>query len=187
MTQWKRAGSILSAAIVFAGATLVRAPEAEAHGRGGRGRVHVGGFYGFAPYFGFGFSPFYYPYGYPYWGYPGFYLQPEGGVDMNVAMMAGWGAVDLEVKPNRADVWVDGRYVGEARDLDGYPSYLWLEQGVHHLAVYKGGYTTFEEDVDVQRGMKKELKVRLEKGESLPPGPKPVDKDKKTEKSDKTD
>ena len=34
-------------------------------------------------------------------------------------------------KPDRADVWVDGKYVGEARDLDGYPSYLWLEKGPH--------------------------------------------------------
>ena len=36
---------------------------------------------------------------------------------MNAAMIAGFGAVELNVKPNRADVWVDGRYVGEARDL----------------------------------------------------------------------
>jgi hypothetical protein len=25
--------------------------------------------------------------------------------------------------------WVDGKYVGEARDVDGYPSYLWLADG----------------------------------------------------------
>ncbi len=37
-------------------------------------------------------------------------------------MIAGFGAVDVDAKPNRADVWVDGKYVGEARDLDGYPS-----------------------------------------------------------------
>jgi hypothetical protein len=39
--------------------------------------------------------------------------------------------------------------------------------------VYKGGYARFEEDVEVQRGYRKELKVRLEKGESQAPGLKP--------------
>jgi len=177
MTHWNRAGSILVVAIGLAGTALLPLPRAaEAHGRGGfggRGFVYFGGFYGFNPYFGFGFGPYWGP----YWGaYPGPYYRPEGGVDMNVAMMAGWGAVDLDVKPNRADVWVDGRYIGEARDLDGYPSYLWLEHGAHKLAIYKGGYLTFEGDVDVQRGMKSEVRVRLEKGDSPPPGPKPEEK-----------
>jgi hypothetical protein len=103
---------------------------------------------------------------------------------MNYAMMAGFGAVELNVKPNRADVWVDGKYVGEARDLDGYPSYLWLADGGHKLAVYKGGYKAFEEEISAQRGMKTELKIRLEPGESAPPGTKPGDKadDEKREK-----
>jgi hypothetical protein len=95
---------------------------------------------------------------------------------MNYAMMAGFGAVELNVKPNRADVWVDGKYVGEARDLDGYPSYLWLADGEHKLAVYKGGYRTFEEEIGVQRGMKTAIKIRLEPGDSAPPGTKPADK-----------
>jgi hypothetical protein len=131
--------------------------------------VVVGGFYhpwyGFGPYWGWGWGP-----------YPWAYYGPQGGVDMNMAMMSGYGAVDLNVKPNRADVWVDGKYVGEARDLDGYPSYLWLADGAHKLAVYKGGYRTFEEEIAVNRGMKTELKIRLEPGESQPPGPMPAGK-----------
>ncbi|HSB60732.1 MAG TPA: hypothetical protein VLI67_03365, partial [Vicinamibacteria bacterium] len=144
MTHWKRAGSILAVAIGLAGTALL--PQAaEAHGRGrggfgGRGGAYFGGFYGFSPFFGYGFGPYWAP----YWGpYAGPYFRPEGGVDMNAAMIAGFGAVDLDVKPGQAEVWVDGRYVGEARDLDGYPSYLWLEQGAHKLAIYKGGYLTF--------------------------------------------
>jgi hypothetical protein len=133
--------------------------------------VVVGGlyhpWYGFGPYWGWGWG----------WGpYPWAYYGPQGGVDMNMAMMSGYGAVDLNVKPNRADVWVDGKYVGEARDLDGYPSYLWLADGAHKLAVYKGGYRTFEEEIAVNRGMKTELKIRLEPGESQPPGPMPAGK-----------
>jgi hypothetical protein len=161
----------MAVAVALTGALAFQTPEAEAHGRaGGRRVVYVGGgfynpWFGFGPYWGWGWGP------YP-WGYYG----PAGGVDMNMAMMAGYGAVELNVKPNRADVWVDGKWVGEARDLDGYPSYLWLADGAHKLAVYKGGYKTFEEEIAVSRGMKTEIKLRLELGDSPPPGPKPADK-----------
>jgi hypothetical protein len=104
---------------------------------------------------------------------------------MGAAMIAGMGAVELNVKPNRADVWVDGKYVGEARDLDGYPSYLWLAEGEHRLAVHKGGFLVFDEPINVQRGMKTQIKLKMQPGDSPPPGPKPVAKssgdDKKPE------
>ena len=120
--------------------------------------------YGWGPYGGWG----------PY--YPGY---PAGGVDMNYAMMSGIGAVELNVKPNRADVWVDGRYAGEARDLDGYPTYLWLADGGHHLQVYKGGFKVFDDQIDVRRGMRSEIKLKLEPGESQPPGLKPGEQTQK--------
>jgi hypothetical protein len=37
----------------------------------------------------------------------------------------------------------------------------------------KGGYARFEDEIEVQRGYRKDLKVRLEKGESQPPGVRP--------------
>lgn len=180
MTYWRRTRTIVAAAAIAAAASsLPRA--AEAQGRGGRGGhrggygggyrgapVIIGGYYGFGfPYFAFGFGPYFGPYWGP-WGY-----GPPGGIDMSAAFAAGYGAVDLNVKPGAAEAWVDGKYVAEARDLDGYPSYLWLPEGAHHLVVYKGGYARFEEDIEVQRGFRKDLKVRLEKGESQPPGQKP--------------
>jgi PEGA domain len=174
MTPRKRVRPIVAAAVALLGAALLLPQGAEAHGRGGfHGRpvIRLGGFYGFPafPYYGFDYG---YGFGFgPYFG-PNLY-RPEGGIDLNVAMMAGYGAVDLNVKPGQAEVWVDGKYVGEARDLDGYPSFLWLEQGTHRVAIYKGGYATFDEVIQVQRGLKKDLKVRLEKGESERPGPPP--------------
>ncbi len=177
MRDWKRSRRTVVAAVALALVALGVSREADAHPRG-RGRVVVygGGFYGFNPWYGFGFGP--------YWGwgpyYPGFY--PQGGVDMNAAMMAGFGAVELNVKPNRADVWVDGRYVGEARDLDGYPSYLWLADGAHRLAVHKGGFLVFDEEIDVRRGMKTEIKLKLQPGDSPPPGTKPAEKTQEKEK-----
>ena len=154
-------GSAITVSILLVAGMSLRLPStAEARGpRGYRGGF-VGGGFGWGPWFG----PYSYygPYGY------GPYAAP-GGVSFGVAMMAGFGAVDMNVKPNQAEVWVDGKYVAEARDLDGYPSYLWLKQGPHHVVVYKGGYRRFEEDVDVRAGMKADLKVRLERGESEPP------------------
>ncbi len=166
MTHSRRALSIAAAVAALAAAGGLLPREAEAHPRGGfrGGPVFVGGFYG-APYWGFG-------YGFaPYWGYSPF--GPPGGIDPNIALVAGLGAIDVEAKPNRAEVWVDGGFVGEARDLDGYPSYLWLKEGKYRVAVFKGGYAIFEQDIEVRRGLKTELKVQLEKGTSEPPGRKP--------------
>ncbi len=115
------------------------------------------------------------PWGEPWSGYWAGYRPADRLDTLAVAKMTGWGALELHVKPNRADVWVDGEYVGEARDLDGSPSYLWLEKGPHRLAIHKGGYQTFTEDVNVERGVMKALKLRLEPGNSAPPGPKPSD------------
>ena len=178
MTQLRSMRALGLAAIVLA-VLVVGAPRAAeaqhgrgGHGSGGRGPVVVSpGFYGYPyagwyPYFGFGWGPYfgsYFPYGY----------APPGGLDLNVAFIAGAGGIDVQAKPGQADVWVDGKYVAEARDLDGYPTYLWLAEGAHHVVVYKEGYARFEEDIEVQRGMVKQLKVKLEKGASEPPGQKP--------------
>ena len=176
MRNWKRSRGGAACALAVALLALGASREAAAHPRG-HVVVHAGFYYG-------GFYPWGYGYGFgwgPYWGW-GPYPYSYGGPEMGAAMVAGMGAVELKVKPNRADVWVDNRYVGEARDLDGYPNYLWLSDGAHKLAVYKGGYKVFEEQIDVRRGMKSELKIKLEPGESAPPGEKPG---KPEEKSDK--
>lgn len=139
------------------------------HGR----TVIIRGFYGW-PHYGFGWGPYFSPFYDPYYGpYRGYAYRPAGGIDMNVAVIAGLGAVDLNVKPGEAEVWVDGKFVAEARDLDGYPSYLWLPEGGHRVVVYRPGYLRFDEQIDVRRGVVAPLKLRLEKGESVPPGERP--------------
>jgi len=181
MLDWKWSRPTAVASVALALLAFGASREAVAHPRGGGrpivyGGFYGGGFYGFNPWFGMGWGP------YGGWGayYPGFY--PPGGVDMNAAMIAGFGAVELNVKPNRADVWVDGRYVGEARDLDGYPTYLWLADGPHRLAVHKGGFLVFDEQIDVRRGMRTEIKLKLAPGDSPPPGTKPAEKTEEKEK-----
>ena len=184
MTRTRRAWLTTAVAVAITGALAFQPVKAEARGHGG-GHGHVvvgGGFY--YPWFGWGFGP-YWGLGWGWGPYPGAWYGPPGGVDMNYAMMAGFGAVELKAKPDRADVWADGKYVGEARDLDGYPSYLWLADGAHRLQVYKGGFKTFDEQIAVHRGMKTTLKVRLEPGESQPPGTKPSDKTDEKKREEK--
>jgi hypothetical protein len=159
---------VVMAVAALAGMAMFVPDAAEAHGRGGfHGPVVVvgggfyHGFYGY-PYFGWGY-PFYGPYGF----------GTGGGIDPNVAMIAGLGAIEVNAKPGQAELWVDGRYYGEARDFDGYPSYLWLPEGNHHVALYRGGYALAEDDIEVHRGLKVEMKVKMEKGEAQPPGQKP--------------
>jgi hypothetical protein len=171
MQRTRAVGPLLFAATVLVAAPLFAPASAEAHGRHGGLVVGVGGFYGWGPYWGWGApyggwgwgwgwpTPYYFGYGAP------------GGSILGAAMMAGMGGLDLNVKPNEAEAWVDGRYVADARDLDGNPSYLWLKAGSHHLVLYKAGFRSFDGDVDVHVGMMQELKVRLEKGESKPPTP----------------
>jgi hypothetical protein len=164
------------AATTLVGVIAAFPQAADAHGRGGFHHGIVGGNFFGDPFFGWGY------YGWPYYGfgpYSGPYWSPYYGAygpnsfDMGLAAAAGIGAVDLNVKPNQAEVWVDGKFVAEARDLDGSPSFLWLREGPHHLVIYKGGYRSLEEDIAVQPGQKMDVKVRLEKGDSQPPGRRP--------------
>ena len=170
MTRWTR--SFLAAATILVGVVALFPQAAEARGRGFRGAIVVRGFFGGPfygnPYCGFG----------PYWGPCYGAYEPYGpyvsnGFDMGMAAAAGIGAVDLDVKPGAADVWVDGRFVAEAHTLDGISGLLWLKDGPHHLVIYKGGYRSFDEEISVQPGQKSDLKVRLEKGDSQPPGLRP--------------
>jgi hypothetical protein len=47
---------------------------------------------------------------------------------------------------------VDGKFVGLVRDFDGYPSFLWIEQGDHTIAISKVGFATWEQSVSVDAG-----------------------------------
>jgi hypothetical protein len=167
MSLRNRVGTAVASAMLLTAVGAILPESALAHPRGHRGPIFFGGrgFYGYGPFaFGYGYGPYFGPYAY----------GPAGGIDLNVAMMAGYGGVDMDVKPGQAEVWVDGKFIAEAKELDGYPSYLWLKEGVHKVVVYKGGYKSFEEEIEVQRGFKKDLRVRLEKGESNAPGRRPA-------------
>jgi hypothetical protein len=79
------------------------------------------------------------------------------------------GALDTDISPEKAEIFVDGRYVGVADDFDGFPTYLWLEEGTYDVAAYYPGFRTLSRQVSVYPGLVVDLDHRLEPGESVRP------------------
>lgn len=150
----------LAVALGLVCVTLISA-TAEASGRHrGHGRYHHYARSAFSFSFGLPYShyphvyyPGYYPYGPPY----STYWAPD------------MGAIDLAVKPKKAAVYLDGQHIGRVKSYDGWPRYLWLEEGDHELLFYLEGYRTHVESVRVQSGVVMKLKYRLTEGEATPP------------------
>lgn len=133
-------------------------------------------YYGFSPYYGLSFglgwwgsyyySPYYsFHYSYPpsYYSYYGRRAAPAR-VEVEPV-----GAFDLAVKPKKTEVWVDGRYVGTAGRFDGFPDYLWLDEGEHQIVFYLEGHATVERQVETLAGVVSELAVTMEPGRAIPP------------------
>ncbi len=67
--------------------------------------------------------------------------------------------VKLEVQPADAAVYIDGKFAGNADDVDD----LRLPPGRHRIEVVRPGRTTFEKDIEVSAGQSLVLKVALDK------------------------
>jgi len=130
-------------------------------GRSHGSRVYVrpwGWSIGWGPYWSGFWDPGFYYYG-PGWGYPRVYPQPG----------AIYGALDFDVSPERAEIWVDGRRIGIADDYDGFPDYLWLEKGTYDVVVYLPGYRTIARQYTIYPGLVIDVEDRMERGESVAP------------------
>lgn len=128
--------------------------------------IHVGGYWG-SPYWGYPYARGVYPYGWygPGWGYTTVYPNPA----------FRHGALDTDISPERAEVWVDGHKVGVADDFDGFPDYLWLEKGTYDVVFYLPGYKTIARQYSIYPGLVIDVEDRMEQGEATHPldlGPK---------------
>ncbi len=155
-------------AVVVLGALATAAPAAAGHIRiypsvG----VHWGGYWGPS----YWHRPYASPYSWygqgwgPGWGYTTVYPNPA----------FRHGALDTDISPERAEVWVDGRRIGVADDFDGFPDYLWLEQGTYDVVFYLPGYKTIARQYSIYSGLVIDVEDRMEKGEATQPldlGPK---------------
>jgi hypothetical protein len=75
---------------------------------------------------------------------------------------SGW--LRLEVEPDDASVYLDGRFVGTGRELAGLRRGLAVEPGDHHIAVVRPGRKPEERDFEVEAGEETELEIELETG-----------------------
>jgi hypothetical protein len=123
----------------------------------------------FAPPF---YHPYYrwYPWGWwggwynPWWYYPstGVYWYPEQ-VHQNM------GALDLDISPEKAEVYLDGTLIGVADNFDGWPQKLWLEAGTYDLVFFHEGFETIARQYTIYAGLTIQVNDRMTPGEAKLP------------------
>jgi len=76
--------------------------------------------------------------------------------------------VSTQVRPKNARVYLDDRFVGRARYLDGKPGYFYLEPGAYRLELRFEGYRTVVVELDATAGCKFVVKHYLERVKGEP-------------------
>lgn len=112
-------------------------------------------------YRGWGWGYWSSPYWYSPWYGPGYGPYSRG--YYGYAPSGSWTAVDTDVSPESARVYLDGTYVGTADDFDGYPDYLYLKRGRYRLEFRLEGYQPRSIDMDARPGVKIDVGDRLAK------------------------
>ena len=123
------------------------------------------GFYGTYGYYdpwwyGGGYSPGYYG-GYYSGGGSSSYSSPRTRDEM--------GALKLDVAPGDAEVYLNGEYIGRARDFSGWRQDLWLEKGTYDIVLYRDGFKTLARQVTIYPGLVITWDDKLERGQSVRP------------------
>lgn len=135
-------------ALMMVGGLVASAPAHAWHGSWGVGWS--------AHWSGPGYGPWFWG---PVWGSTVVYDRPY----------PEYGALDLDVEPETAEVYVDGTRVGQADDYDGFPTYLWLPRGTYDVVIYQPGYRTLSRQYSVYPGVVIDVEDRLEIGDAVRP------------------
>ncbi|MGO8796578.1 MAG: PEGA domain-containing protein [Candidatus Sulfotelmatobacter sp.] len=72
--------------------------------------------------------------------------------------------IKLDVKPNRAAVFVDGVFVGHVGEFGGVGKALLVTPGRRKITITLPGYQTFETDIDLVANQKSTVKTDLVQG-----------------------
>jgi PEGA domain len=75
------------------------------------------------------------------------------------------------LKPNRAAVFIEDRFVGFVDQFDGPGQWLLLAPGKHRVKITLPGYQTLETEINLTPNQKFELKTDLIKGSIMQAGP----------------
>jgi PEGA domain-containing protein len=163
------AGSARASAQVHVGVGVgVHTHPGPTHVVVGSGFYYPFGFYD--PWYGPWYSPwygpwygYYGPWGYPPYPYPYYHYDPGA-------------SLRLEVKPQDAEVYVDGYFAGVVDDFDGVFQRLPVTPGEHDIELYLDGYRSVHQKVTASRRNTLKLKYVMEKlgpGEQQEPRPQP--------------
>ena len=79
------------------------------------------------------------------------------------------GALDLDVSPEKAQIFVDGDLVGVADNYDGFPTYLYLPPGTYEVAIFHPGYETIFRQYTIYPGAVIDVEDRMTRGVELHP------------------
>ena len=93
------------------------------------------------------------------------------------------GALDINTRPKKASVYLDGELIGRADAFDGFPRYLWLREGSYRLAIFMEGHVTLERNIRVRPGVVVRVDDDLAPGQAVqprPPAPRPAPAAKRT-------
>ena len=99
-------------------------------------------------------------------------VEPGQKQTVRVAMQksAGWvtpsavSTLKLKVQPDRAAVFLDGRYIGHVGEFGGKFHSLVIASGTHRVKIELPGYRTFETEINLLSGQKSEVKTDLVRG-----------------------
>ncbi len=80
-----------------------------------------------------------------------------------------FGALDLDVTPEEAEVYVDGELVGIADNYDGFPEFLWLQEGTYDLVFYHPDYRTLARQYTIRAGLIIDVEDHMRPGRAVPP------------------
>jgi PEGA domain-containing protein len=72
--------------------------------------------------------------------------------------------IKLDVKPERAAVFVDGVFLGHVAEFNGLGKGLLVAPGKRQVTITLAGYQTFETDIDLVANQKSTIKTGLVKG-----------------------
>ncbi len=118
-----------------------------------------GGWYGGYPGYG----------GYGWYGSPGAWGSGWGYTAVYPMPGVTHGALDLDVSPENAQIYVDGELVGVADDFDGFPDFLWLEKGTYDVVIFSPGYQTLARQYSIYAGLVVDVEDAMVRGqETLP-------------------
>ncbi len=158
--------------VAMAGAVAVEAPVAvEERGSGERGGGRDRRTRMVRPVYG-GHGWYGAPWSFPHWSYG---WGPYGGWGYGPAYpSADAGALDINTRPKKASVYVNGELVGRADAFDGFPRYLWMRSGSYRISLYMEGYETLERRVQIQPGVVIRFDEDLVPGTAAVPRPAPT-------------